>query len=394
MDENFNVNDELKTIVENFLSKNEEFFELHGINLSEKGKFTLLNYQQDAEHNQYNRWCRALVLDQAGKIRSLPFVRFFNVGQKEAVDIDLSRCHIVEKCDGTLVGAFYDEGKLVFHTRRTISSHKPDLGMEIVNFNGKSYSLLKVAEKYINELNWQEVSEKENSCWAFELIHDATKVVTEYPEEKWGLWLLNGRDLKTMKDWSPGILHAEANILKAKFPEVWFAKTYEELDHLIAKMPEDFEGFVARNWDSLERVKYKNPKYVERHHMVNRRTYAYLIPRWLKGERGEIEAYFPETTELFEKLETALNSFTNYIKAIVQGWHQEFKDKNWTKKDLAFQVIAREPKWLQNYIFKLYDKPWKDDLVRNLLKSKASDVQYIKELLGIADTVSRNDAAE
>lgn len=383
--------EDLQTVVENFLSQNDAFFDLHGINLSEKGKFTLLNYRQDAEPNQYNRWCRALVLDRTGKVRSLPFARFFNVGQKEAVDIDLSRCHIIEKMDGTLIGAFYDEGELVFHTRRTISSHQPELDLEIVNFNGKSYSLLQVAKKYIEKLNWKEAFGGDHSCWAFELIHDATKVVTEYPEDRWGLYLLNGRDLTTMKDWPPGILHAEANALDAHFPQVWFAKSYDELDRLMATMPPDFEGFVARNWDSLDRVKYKNPTYVERHHMVDRRTYRYLIPLWLKGERAEIEAYFPDTTPLFNDLEDALKVFAEKIRGVVMYWQGRWNVNNWTKKQLAEAVLRDEEKWLHSYIFRLYDKPWDGECVRAWLKAKLPGVRYVEEVLGVTDMPTAED---
>lgn len=374
----------LQTVIENFVLDNESFFEANGIAVSRKGEFALLNYRQDAEPNEYNRWCRALVLDYTGKVRSLPFVRFFNKGQVQAADVDFTKCDLIEKMDGTLIGAFWHEKNIVFHTRRTISSHQPDVDLEIVNFNGKSYSLLQVAKQYVERLHWQEVYNCFSWCYAFELIHDATKVVTEYPEDKWGLYLLNYRSLRDLSDKHQlRDLIGVGNLLGAKMPRTWKGCSAAEIDALIAEHPEDFEGVVARCQTTGERVKIKSPSYVERHHMVDRRTYRYLIPLWLKGEREEIEAYFPDTKELFEDLESALEIFTLFIKNVVCIWQDQVKGSGWTKKDLALAVIKDEPKWLHSYIFKLYDKPWDDARIREWLKAKVLDVRYILEVLNL-----------
>ncbi|MFZ8507323.1 hypothetical protein ACO1M3_14025, partial [Staphylococcus aureus] len=86
--------------------------------------------------------------------------------------------------------------------------------------------------------------------------------------------------------------------------------------------------------------------YVERHHMVDRRTYRYLIPLWLKGERAEIEAYFPDTTPLFNDLEDALKVFAEKIRGVVMYWQGRWNVNNWTKKQLAEAVLRDEEKWL------------------------------------------------
>lgn len=386
---------DLRTVSENYLAKNEAFFEEHGINWSQKGKYAIFNYRQDAEPNRYNGWCRALVLAEDGRVMSLPFPRFFNKGQKEAPELDPANCDLIEKMDGTLIGGFWDGDEFVFHTRRTISSHQPDMELEITNFNGKPYSLLQVAKKYVDQIKWdQYLLDRKFFCFAFELIHDATKVVTEYPEDKWGLYLLTVRNLRTMRDHDSGsemILDGFAGEMGVRRPRVWTAESYAHVEQMMAEHPEDFEGYVLRDRTTGQRVKSKNPSYVERHHMVDRRTYRYLIPLWLKGERAEIEAYFPDTTPLFQDLEDALAVFTKKIEMLIMYWQGRWNVNNWTKKQLALEVIKHEPKPLHSYIFKLYDKMWDDNCVREWLKRKILDVRYIEEVLNVSNKPNVED---
>lgn len=91
----------LEEIVTHVADVNETFFHLNCIDYGRKGEHWILNYQQGAARNEYNRLCRGLIVHQpTGKIHSFPFARFFNFGEKDAVAIDLANAEIMEKMDG------------------------------------------------------------------------------------------------------------------------------------------------------------------------------------------------------------------------------------------------------------------------------------------------------
>jgi len=380
--------DFLKDVIKAFQNKDDEFFHSKDIDVLTKGQFSILNYHQDADRNGHNSWCRALVLDQTGRVRSLPFARFFNRGEKDALDLPLKKCDFIEKLDGCLIGAFFDDNKnLVLHSRRMVSSHKPDLDMEITSFTGKRVSLLKLAHKYLENVQWQ--GDDYDCCFAFELVHDCTHVVTEYPEDRWGMYLIGGRDLSTWEEMCEGELtgmaeemnsHPGVNILR---PYIYHFEDENDLQETLLGMPDDFEGFVAREWFTTDRrYKLKKPSYLERHHMIDRkRSVRSCLPIWLKGEQQEILAYFPDAKGKFDALDKAYAEFLVMVRDKVLYWQYAVKELGMGKKELAAFLMADEPRWVHTFIFSLYDKPWDDANLWQMLVNRLPDVRAVESLL-------------
>jgi len=377
----------LNEVIANFLDKNEQFFQEKQIDWSTKGEYTIFNYRQGCERNDYNNWCRALVLDSKGRVASLPFPRFFNRGEKEAPNLNHKRCQFLEKLDGTLLAVFFDDDhKPVLHTRRTISTHEADWNMEITTFNGKKASLLKLAHEYLKNVEWWE--DDYDCCFAFELVHDSTHVVTNYPAERWGMYLIGGRHLDTMEEMFEAELLAIANEMNKKpgvnimRPHDWRFDDENELQSVLVSMPDDFEGFVAREIWSGRRVKIKKLSYMERHRLLSeKQNLRSVIAMWLRGEREQIMAYFTDTEAIFKKLDEAYGMFLDTVRGIVLVYQQWVQEKNWARKDLAAVVIKGEPKWLHHFIFRLYDKPWDDQNVWEMLKARLPDVRTVQEWL-------------
>lgn len=384
--------EDLRIIVKHYNAGNDAFFEDNGIEWSQKGKHAIFNYRQDAISNRYNVWCRALVLAENGSVLSLPFIRFLNNNQKDAPKLNPIECELIEKKDGCLIGGFWDGDEFVFHTRRTISAHKPDMDLKIVNFHNKSYSLLQVAKKYVDQIKWSKYFlERKHLCFAFELIHDATKILTEYSNEDWGLYLLNVRNINTMRDqeFPSEVLDEFAREMGVRRPQVWQIESCDQIEHMMAKESKTFEGYVLRNRETGQRVKYKNRSYVEKHHMLNYRTYKRIIPVWLKGERDEIEAYFPSTKSIFEELENALEVVTQQVKIAVEYWKHQYNAKKWTRKQLAEQVLNNESYLNRSHVFKLYDKEWDKDCVRKSFSSKS--ISDILDILKLESQITAED---
>lgn len=104
--ENKNINSEdieaLKFISKKLLEKDWEWFKQNAINVKITDKYFILNYDQISSYsigiNKYNVLTRGTVFDRQGKLKSLPFKRFFNFGEKYAENIDFSNSEPQRYC--------------------------------------------------------------------------------------------------------------------------------------------------------------------------------------------------------------------------------------------------------------------------------------------------------
>lgn len=100
----------IREIIQHLLDGDKAWFDEKFILVGNKGNFWVLNYLQ-GPRNEYNGLVRGMVVQQPppgwtgeplSLIRSFPFIRFYNQGEKEAATINFQNAEMLEKMDGCL----------------------------------------------------------------------------------------------------------------------------------------------------------------------------------------------------------------------------------------------------------------------------------------------------
>jgi hypothetical protein len=346
--------DKLRFIADNLTLGNHEWFLAHGIVAKNKGDYWVLNYQQFADKNEYNVLTRGLVIARDGTIASCPFFRFFNYGEPHAARVDFDNADVLEKLDGSLVGVFFPEGDVtqpVWHFRSLISAYARDRGFAIKGFvlNEAETPLLMEVEPFLNHVRFSD--DLKDHSLVFEFISRANAVITRYEPHQHGLYLIGARHLTTLRELSEDELDELAKRLTLRRPRRWRANSYEEVRAMMAHFPQDYEGFVIRDRSSGERIKIKSEDYLRRHRLLTKLNYRSLVPVWLQGERGEIEAYFPQTVKIFDEIAACHRRFVEQAVSLLQSW----RDRKATRKEVALGIVGKQPRHLCAVVFKVLE---------------------------------------
>lgn len=325
--------DDIRTIIQKLRDGDGEWLNQHEILWGDKGPYWIVNYRQGAR-NQYNRLVRGMVIqkpnqgfhgDNLSLIRSFPFTRFYNQGEKDAAPVDFSNAEMLEKMDGTMVGVFFphaDHTRPEFHTRKMLSTHEPDMSRVMTTFTGKEARFLPEIKNFVQHLAFSDSDTQ--FTYVFEFIHEISYVLTKYKPEQHGLYLLGGRNIQTHRELTEDELDKVAKRIGCRRGRRWdAAKHHAEIEQMfkdVAADTPDFEGFVFRDKKTGHRVKVKDQEYVRKHHMLDGLNYKKLIPRVLEGEEDEVIAYFPHAKELVDEIKKAYSKYLDKIVAIVQKW--------------------------------------------------------------------------
>lgn len=322
-----------------------------------KGAYHILNYARNNVRTEYNRFARGLVVAHQGEVRSLPFVRFFNHGEAEAPAIDFGAADAIEKMDGTLLGVFLEGGEPVWHTKRLISRSEADMALPVTTFSSyhveddRETYLMREAGRWVAGLRL--TGADEDYCYAFEFVSPASKIVTHYPADNHGLYLLNATSLISLQELSEEALDQVAARLGCRRPRRFRVGSLEEAAALLDRFPEDFEGLVFRCPRTGNRVKYKKLSYLKRHRLLGQTGYKDLIPHWQTGEQPEITAYMPDTKEKFDQIEVAYQDREREVVSAVHSWQA----LGLSRKDLALTMPKAEDKWKVPFIFRFINTP-------------------------------------
>ena len=380
----------IRDIIRHLISGDKKWFDENLIIVGDKGQYWILNYQQGGR-NAYNRLVRGMVVqkpapgfngDPLSLIRSFPFIRFYNHGEGDAAPVNFHNAEMLEKMDGTMVGVFFPHGepsKPEFHTRKMMSTHDEDMGRTLTTFDGKQAKFLPAIRQFIDQLQF--TKQDTTYTYVFEFLHEISYVLTKYKPHHYGLYLLGARNLATHREMNEDQLDATAKRIGAKRPRRFDAiADHAEIQKMFAQMAAetpDFEGVIFRDKVTGERVKVKDPKYVEKHHLLDNLSFKNLLPLILKGEEEETVAYFPHAKERIDKIKEA---YTKYLNRTVQKV-QEWQAKGLSGKELAMDMLGGVeslPKW-ELRLLKAQGKPIpktepkeKDTFIKNAI------LKYIK----------------
>jgi hypothetical protein len=244
--------------------------------------------------------CRGLILDKNDwSVMSLAFTKFFNSEEGNAVKIDWSTAHVLEKLDGSCIQVYFDKYKNKWFAGTTGTAEGEG---EVNNKLGTTF----------NDLFWKTVKEKYNLdtnklstkfCYVFELTTPYNIVVKPHGESSASL--LTVRNLETLAEVSFNEVTEIAVNLNVPAVKAFDlnAKDVGALLRTFENMVWSEEGYVVVD-TNFNRIKIKNPAYVAVHHLKGKTAEHQIMVIIKANELEEFGATFPERIAEMNKLKT------------------------------------------------------------------------------------------
>ena len=225
----------------------------------EEGLVTLNYNQIDSPKNDpIIKECRGLILDSKNNwnVVARSFDRFFNFGECQKYSPELypvSDAIVMEKLDGTLITAYWFNGKWNISTRK----------MAFAEGGTKFDSTYKeLFDKTVDLSLLDDWIALRGTSIVFELTSPENRIVTPYSEYK--SYLLAARD-EDGNFYNFDHLKQMAKILKVDMPKLYSLNSIEEVIRSSKELPAIEEGYVCvwpDHYNDHYRLKIKNPSYM------------------------------------------------------------------------------------------------------------------------------------
>jgi len=310
------------------------------------------------------REARGIILQKdTWDVVCLPFSKFFNFGEPNAYDLNLSKSSIIEKCDGSIIKIYFYDGKWRIATNGTIEAEDATTHDDRTTFKDLFFDVI---SPYTFEILTSYFYK--DSTYLFELIHPVSRVVVDYKGKK-ELVFIGCRCNDTLVD--DNILSLQYPFVdefeEIRLPRIFLINIFDlsELSVIADKANQsgaDFEGFVVSETEGLEvigRVKIKSPKYLKLHRLTGGEGVTNnIINILLDGEQDEFEAYVKQLPPYIKVEYEELKG--KYEKLIFQldGYFKIYKtlSESVTRKDLALDILKTVPKGWSGLIFTHIDR--------------------------------------
>lgn len=276
--------------------------------------------------------CRGLIVDECDPTRvvAMGYRKFWNLGEKHADAIDWTSARVAEKLDGSLMTLYWHGGPAGRWC--VASSGHPTAGGP---FNGVDGMLFRDAFwQTFRDLGYREPPPGDRDfCFMFELCRPDNRIVVRYPDPR--LVFHGARNLRDFTERDHAWMAAVAEdygweVVKSWSPSEPSPSWVEAA--AAATDPLGLEGYVVCD-SSFRRVKVKNPRYVEIHHLRGNRSPRAVIDLWKLGEVSEVLAHFPEMAPDFDAV---LGKLQAEIAAASESWRLHSTIES--RKDFAQQV--------------------------------------------------------
>jgi len=266
-----------------------------------------INYHQiktkDSGNDPIIRQARGTIIDvtdpKEPKLVCLPFLRFYNHGQRQADEIDHKTAVVEVKHDGSLIKVYHygDEWRVATRGLATASGE----------FKGLWDSALKNAHaKHGFSLDKLDPSK----VYLFELVSPDNFIVVHYEET--AIYHLGTRCMNTLKE-----VEIDIGIPK---PDKFDLNCQEGLEDAVKALVDTFkghemEGVIVRD-AGFNRVKVKSPSYLLLHHSKDNNLAPDLLclKVVLMNEQEEMMAGRPDLVQMIKNTE---QRFTSLLKT----WH-------------------------------------------------------------------------
>lgn len=262
---------------------------------------------------------RGLVLEKGTwRVLSLAYEKFFNVEEGYAAKIDWESAIVMEKCDGSLITLYYDDVINEWCTATTGTANgEGDVNSQLgFNFSDLFWQ---TAKKY--NINKENCELNKNYCYMFELQTPYNIVVVPHTESK--ITWLGMRNRITLKEVSYNemlrLSHQFAIIEGVRLDVVqsfpieqpdfgWLKRKFKDMSMFD-------EGFVVVD-KYFNRVKVKNPSYIELHHTKTSTGLGITVKIIQTNEIDEWLIACPERRDEIMDLKRRYDSFANDLESI------------------------------------------------------------------------------
>lgn len=368
------------------------------LKMSIKGNLLMLKYDQVRSDfsNSMVQECRGVIFEKEASgqysLVCYPMGKFFNYGEINAYQPDVSKLTFMEKVDGSIIKFYWNDGGWKIATNGTIDARTADSRVVGTNF----YDL-------VMEIIGDEVAfRKFTMCmsisftYMFELIHPKARVVVDYGEKK-ELVYLGCRNIFTEYEFSAN----DGNNVFEEFPFVRVPKTFpitlENLDTLQSIADEynesgvAFEGFVCtehRNGLVTGRVKIKSPRYLTYHRLTGGSVYNAMMRIVLDNEVEEFKAYLTNlpfyVQDIFNETKEKYDAFVKQAEIYIEKYRAMAVDND--RKTVALDVIDNVPGKYRGFIFgDIYSG-------RNVRETLQKDTDRgVRDLIGVKTPVKEED---
>lgn len=327
----------------------DKIVEKYGLDLKEYPTKYLIKYNQINSQPyktvQAVREARGIILSkETFEFISLPFIRFFNLGEVSSDFFDFESAYVQEKLDGSVIGLYWDftQEKWCVQTSGTAEA---DVPVSNLNYDLTFQELFWIAannagfdQEYVNNIL------NKNYIFVFELQSKYNRVVVKIDEPT--LTLLTIRDRKTGKEIPLEQLKSFTGDLNLNVIDSIPFSEYGSLEAIKTIVEEkggqEFEGFVLVD-KNHNRIKVKSKEYVRLAFLQNSMSKKIvskknIIQIILQNEQDEVIAVFPEHKQLFVEVENKIN---DYVIKINKTWNV-IKNHFNIKSEKDYQYIVRK----------------------------------------------------
>lgn len=319
------------------------FCEQYAIGRVEADGLISLKYNQieSPMHEECVADCRGLVVKASDptQVVAMAYRKFWNLGEKYAAPIDWASARVMEKLDGSLITMYWHEGRWC-----VASSGHPTAGG---NYNGES-------DKTFAEAFWETFHElgyklpDDQADWPrwyiFELCRPDNRIVVRYDRPRLvlhGVRAASGHPTAAFEEYEYMDVELFAREHGWEHVKSWPATdAVQAVIDAAQTDPLALEGFVVVD-ANMNRVKVKNPRYVEIHHLRGNRSPRAVVELWKAGETGEVLAHFPEMQPDFDAVINPIAEAVSRIQArwAMHGKEQDRKSFALAVKDLPFSSV-------------------------------------------------------
>jgi hypothetical protein len=292
------------------------------------------------------------------EVISIPLRKFGNHGEAYApTDLDITKCRILEKCDGSCFGLYWDQfnEKWYVQTMGQVEAEKTMRGFGIGTQFTDTWATLfwNTFHKYTEK----DTLEKLDKDWTyiFELCTPWNKVVVTHSEPK--LYFLAMRNKKTFQeDWT------ENSILYDIFdkPKVYNHTNIDEVLKIAKEqLSKEDEGFILVD-ENFRRVKIKSAQYVAEHYHSTTVTLESIAQVVFLNEQDEWLLTFPEYKDVIDIMTSEINRLGKQIDDYLELCNSKLQVKT-DRKELSY-IVKNTPasKVAHHYIYALWKGEFKN----------------------------------